>query len=141
MDITASPKKRLLLLGGCLIFLAGVGGLVLACYQSKITDVHIEAVTRVWVLYFAALIALVGWVVTAYISLYNSTKQHTINILLQSRLSNTFQDYRAKVLAIYSEYPQLVAVPLSDIEKLRNRNLEPEKVVALESMKYLLNYY
>ncbi len=86
-------------------------------------------------------LATLGWIVTTSIALHNSIKQHTFNVLLQSRLSDTFKKYREDFSKKYPEYPTLVCVPQKDVDDLLSGTANEETKRALEGLKYLINYY
>lgn len=87
-----------------------------------------------WVAYAGASIALLGLLTREYFALRAMRKQHTVSILLQSRLSTAFNE-RAK--AMISGYPVMPTLSLVEIGDWVN----PAKREALEALKYLLNYY
>jgi hypothetical protein len=82
---------------GLRIFLAMVWALalwgyfhVLAWHFASPTN---TATSTAIVGYSAALLALLGWMIQAWLSIRNSRKQHTMNLLLQSRLSTEFNKH------------------------------------------------
>lgn len=84
-----------------------------------------------WLFIAAGFSALSGWIVAAIIALRNSTKQHTINTLLQSRLSTAFNE-KAKELT--KHFPGKTAVTEADLT-------DPTKLEGIQAIKYLLNYH
>lgn len=54
-----------------------------------------------WLFLFATFLAVVGWITTAIVNLRNSIKQHTINTLLQSRLSTALNQRTDDLAAVY----------------------------------------
>jgi hypothetical protein len=88
--------------------------------------------------HWLTLAALVGastqWALTSLLTLYSARRQHTINVLLQSRLSMAYQDRLKEVIKVYPTVPVVAKVKRGDWN-------EPEKVEALEGIKYLLNYF
>ena len=50
-----------------------------------------------WGILIAALVAMVGWLVTSIITTRNSIKQHTVTTLLQTRLSAEYMKHAAIV--------------------------------------------
>lgn len=92
-------------------------------------------------IYASAIVALVGWLITASIARINSVKQHTFNILLQGRLSNVFRCYKKKLISSYPSHPNRTIIPNTDIEKLQQGTLESNKVEAIEALQYFLDYY
>jgi hypothetical protein len=83
----------------------------------------------------AAWAAGVGWIVTAWTSIRNSVKQHTVNTLLQSRLSQTYMGYADKVNEHFASYES--AHPL----KTRDLQIDPAAGIDQASLRYILNYF
>ncbi|MGK8774949.1 DUF4760 domain-containing protein [Burkholderia cenocepacia] len=81
--------------------------------------------------------AVLGWMVTALVSLHNSIKQHTINTLLQSRLSATYQGL---VPVLDATYP---TTNEGRTEVKPGDWLSDDKGVkdSLAAYRYFLNYY
>jgi len=91
-----------------------------------------------WLLLVGVVAAVMGWLVSSFITLRNSIKQHTINTLLQSRLSTHYQQ-QAKVINQTFFAP---GMPLNDpvpLEFLLDPD-EPNRN-ALEAVNYVLNYF
>lgn len=90
--------------------------------------------TKEWIAVYAALFAMAGWVTASIIQLRNSVKQHTINTLLQSRMSTAFQ---AKADAYQKYYPTLpIDTPMTNLEWQ-----DASKSEAVSTVRYLLNYF
>lgn len=84
-----------------------------------------------WVPAIGILLAAVGWLITSIVTIRNSVKQHTINTLLQTRLSATYQEMAMHVRAgIIGHTPQNRA-PLTKITSDEQTR---------EGVEYLLNY-
>ena len=81
------------------------------------------------VAYAAALIALAGWMIQARIAIRNSRKQHTMNVLLQTRMSSEFNK---NVAVIERNFPKGANISF----KKANRTQE-----ILAAVRYVLNYY
>jgi hypothetical protein len=79
---------------------------------------------------FAALLALFGWIVTAWVSIYNSRKQHSINVLFHSRMSEVYQ---SRVNVIVDAFP-------GGRSKITRSGLVPS-TEADRAVTFLLNYY
>lgn len=91
-----------------------------------------------WLILSGIVAAVMGWLVSAYITLRNSIKQHTINTLLQSRLSTYYQE-QAKVI---NETFFAPGMPLNDavpLEYLLSKDDANRK--ALGAVNYVLNYF
>jgi len=86
-----------------------------------------------WLFLLAGFSALIGWLTTALVALRNSTKQHTINVLLQSRLSTAFNQ---RVDAFNKVFPYGTDITAADLAKT-----DDDTKAALEGVKYLLNYH
>ncbi|MEN3277561.1 MAG: hypothetical protein V7631_3351 [Massilia sp.] len=92
-----------------------------------------------WLVLGSVFAAIMGWVVAAYITLRNSIKQHTINSLLQSRLSATYMQHAA---VINSEYFAHGASPNPvSIEEIWAVVDDDGKHTAYEAVNYVLNYF
>nr|WP_256099127.1 DUF4760 domain-containing protein [Variovorax sp. SG517] len=85
-----------------------------------------------WLIAFAAILATLGWCVTAWVAIKNSVKQHTINTLLQSRLSKTYMDYADAVNKHFGEH--LSKAPAS-------RPVDATQGIDQASLRYILNYF
>jgi hypothetical protein len=81
---------------------------------------------------FAAIGAIVGWVVAAYIARRNSTKQHTMNLLTQTRISSEMNS-RLKIAT--DTFPVGTPMTATDIQ---TKTLSHE---GIRAALYLLNYY
>lgn len=92
-----------------------------------------------WLVAISILAAVTGWIVAAYITLRNSIKQHTINTLLQSRLSATYMQYAS---IINSEYFARGASPdpvsLDEIWAVVDKDGQHK---VYEAVNYVLNYF
>jgi hypothetical protein len=84
-----------------------------------------------WIPATGILLGAVGWLITSIVTIRNSVKQHTINTLLQTRLSATYQEMAMHVRAgIIGHTPQNRA----PLEKIKGSEQTREGV------EYLLNY-
>lgn len=81
--------------------------------------------------YSAALVALAGWMIQAWISVRNSRKQHTMNVLLQTRLNPQFADHANR---ISKKFPAGAPITYKEITK-------PENEAEYDSVRWVLNYY
>lgn len=91
--------------------------------KAELKDVDWVATTTI---YFA----VSGWLVNAIVTIRNSVKQHTINTLLQSRLSKTYMDEADKAREALKDYAPDKVAPLNHIKDHDDRN----------SVDYILNY-
>lgn len=87
-----------------------------------------------WVVMFATMAAICGWLFAAAVTIRSSVKQHTINTLLQSRLSTTYMLYADKISTHYEQYdtrkradPAITERPTDHVDKL--------------ALRYILNYF
>lgn len=87
-----------------------------------------------WLFTMGILAAICGWIVSAAITVRNSIKQHTINTLLQSRLSATYMEH-AKCInkELFSPGQGNEPVQVSFLH-------HPDHVEVLRSVDYVLNY-
>lgn len=121
-----------LLLTGLLVALSSF------CYwQVFLLDA--EAAERLtgqqWVLLLAAATATVGWIVTSWVNVRNSVKQHTINTLLQSRLSVEYMKHATAVGGHYKRYGERKKAGTLNNEEI------PTDGVDEHSLQYILNYF
>ncbi|MBT0962178.1 DUF4760 domain-containing protein [Denitromonas iodatirespirans] len=89
-----------------------------------------------WIGLYALLAAILGWLLAAWVQVRNSIKQHTVNTMLQSRLSTAYQDKAAKFLATYPSLPEFKCVQPGD---WLHHNVTLNE--GIEAARYLLNYY
>lgn len=89
-----------------------------------------------WVLLLAASTATVGWIVTSWVNLRNSVKQHTINTLLQSRLSAEYMRHATKVGKHYQKFQER-----KDSGLLDNALEDATTNISEHSLQYVLNYF
>jgi hypothetical protein len=84
--------------------------------------------------------AIIGWLTNAWLSFRNSKKQHTINLLFQSRLnSDLFSRHQARLSYIYppdSEYP----IDWEEFDRI-SKSADSETRSTADSLRYMLNYY
>lgn len=81
--------------------------------------------------YSAALVALAGWMIQAWVSVRNSRKQHTMNVLLQTRLNPQFGEHASRISAAF---PAGAPIPYTEISKSENE-------AVYTSVRWVLNYY
>lgn len=105
-------------------------GMVLFYWPVKAQGIKQEQ----WPVMLAAVAAIAGWITTSIVTIRNSVKQHTINTLLQSRLSATYMDHVKAVNSAFSTMDGKI-IPLTK-EELRDTPAE----INLYSLGYLLNY-
>src|SRR4051812_27171438 len=75
-----------------------------------------------------------GWAITSVVTLYNARRQHTIQVLLQSRLSPAYQQRMRDIATVYPTIPAIKKIAVGDWN-------DPAKLEGLEGIKYLLNYF
>ena len=85
-----------------------------------------------WVAYAAAAFTLLGWLTREFFAIRAMRKQHTVTILLQSRLSTAFNDRYKAIIRIYPVIPKVTPVQAGDWN-------DKDKVEAIEALKYFLN--
>jgi len=115
-----------------LLFVIWVSSGCLICPVSYRPPVY---ESQKWILTGGAMTAMFGWTVSAFVTVRNSVKQHTINTLLQSRLSATYME-RAETLSKFFTKPDgsLILVNEDDI-------VNPESQKKMEALRYVLNYF
>ena len=85
-----------------------------------------------WGVLIAALVAMIGWLVTSIITTRNSVKQYTITMLLQSRLSSEYIKHATAVNNLLIGNKDL-KIDLEFINDLENQDV-------VVSVTYILNY-
>lgn len=90
-----------------------------------------------WLFLIGVVSAITGWIVSSYITLRNSIKQHTINTLLQSRLSATYMQYASRINKSYFA-PDAPSGPVPLESLLATDDESRENLAALN---YVLNYF
>jgi hypothetical protein len=84
---------------------------------------------------FAAFLAAIGWTVTSLVTLRNSVKQHTMNTLLQTRLSATYMEHVKTVTSMFSTINgELIPLTYTEVRT-------PPHGVDFGSLSYMLNYF
>lgn len=83
-----------------------------------------------WGILVAALVAMIGWLVTSIITTRNSIKQHTVTTLLQTRLSAEYMKHAHVINELLEQNSEL----LIDSQYLRD-NLQVSA-----ALSYVLNY-
>lgn len=87
-----------------------------------------------WIVVASASAAVVGWMTNAIVTIRNSVKQHTINTLLQSRLSAAYMEKAAKVNASLAKPPGNTFAQIS-FEQVKNGD------PIVSEVSYFLNYF
>ncbi len=89
-----------------------------------------------WLVGLGIVSAICGWTASSYVTVRNSIKQHTINTLLQSRLSSQYATYASVVNRAYfrPEMKDEGPIPLHVLLSINNK----EK---FEAVNYILNYF
>lgn len=84
-----------------------------------------------WGILVAALVAMIGWLVTSIITTRNSIKQHTVTTLLQTRLSAEYMKHAAIVNNLLDDDDNLII----NLEFLKTADSDIKN-----SLTYTLNY-
>jgi len=122
------PASILTLLGIVLIWGLAFAGLY------HIIRVHIEkpdGTPLALVGYTAALVALAGWMFQSLVAIRNSRKQHTMNVLLQTRLNATAEQH---IEEIDRASPNGAKITLLALKSSENKT-------AYDAVRWILNYY
>ena len=88
-----------------------------------------------WVLPGAAMTAMLGWGVSALVTISNSVKQHSINTLLQSRLSATYMCYADLVNTTFNSFAKTYGYDATKWD-----GTDPVAEMDREALRYVLNY-
>lgn len=108
------------------VIAAMVLSFVLQEYQTK-DSVGLTPV----VAYAAALLALAGWMVQAYLSVRTSRKQHSINVLFQTRMS---PEYQKNLECVNNAFRAGRPIQLAVVNAEENRHI-------FNATVFILNYY
>jgi len=132
------PKKPSMLLGFLLaVVVWAVTLLVVSELTGRIYVWDTEPIglaAAQWVVLAGVVAAVVGWIISAMVTMRNSIKQHTINTLLQSRLSATYMENARAVNRHYFG-------PSGSVYTLTREELSrPADDIKLRELSYLLNY-
>lgn len=128
------PWKPSFMLG---FLLTGVWFLffILLLYEKKKlgNDGNFDLDKSNWLVVLGVAVAATGWITSSYITLRNSIKQHTINTLLQSRLSATYMENVKLANKRYFSMEGIFPVTKEEIQKK-----DPDSQLA--ALGYILNY-
>ncbi|HVR51104.1 MAG TPA: DUF4760 domain-containing protein [Pseudorhodoferax sp.] len=80
-------------------------------------------------------VAILVWIGTSYVTVRNSVKQHTMNVLLESRLSETYLRH-AKAVARAFQNQNGALTPMTQAEYN-----DPPPEIDFGSLNYQLNYF
>lgn len=122
------PSRILLILGSVTVWVLAFAGLYHVFDQHSARP---DANPLFIVAYMAALIALAGWMAQALISVRNSRKQHSINLLFQYRMNKQFSDHVANIQMYFPDTTPIAHRALVD---------HPDASI-FESIRFVLNYY
>lgn len=130
-----SQVLGLLLVGEAIFFALFVNWFVVGAPVVYLPYKPPDFDSQKWILTVAAMAAMVGWTVSSLVTVKNSIKQHTINTLLQSRLSETYMKRAGEVNAHFTTSAgQVVNVKTEEIGTT-------EATTKLECLRYILNYF
>lgn len=88
-----------------------------------------------WLASAGVVSAICGWIVAGMITVRNSTKQHTMNLLLESRLSPTYMQYANAINSNFFEpcgTPRMVPI---------GAYIEGESEDQYRALTFILNYF
>lgn len=86
-----------------------------------------------WIVLLGVAAAMCGWLISSMVAIRNSIRQHTVTILLQSRLSQTYVDRASRV---YERYFHPYGMRYLTEEEVRSNAPEAELV----ALRYVLSY-
>ncbi len=79
---------------------------------------------------------MLGWSISSLVTILNSVKQHTINTLLQSRLSATYMGYADKVNNHFSEFAKA-----NGLQPEGWGGMNPIDGIDKAALRYVMNYF
>lgn len=88
----------------------------------------------------AATVAIFGWFIQHQLTRQHNKVSHSLNILLQMRVSEEFQRHMKAANEFYSSRTRL-KISDADITKYHSEDKLDDKIKSIESHIYLLNYY
>lgn len=89
----------------------------------------------------ATILVITGWFVQHQMAANTNRVNHTLNLLLQTRISEVFQTHLTNVNKVYPKRAGSV-IPMKDVEAWHtNSEISEDKNSAISSQCYLLNYY
>ena len=90
---------------------------------------------QVWITLIGGAAAMAGWIVSSIVTIRNSVKQHTVNTLLQSRLSAVYMENTANVNTYFFESN-------GEIRPIKESDLadDEESRKHIAAARYMLNY-
>jgi hypothetical protein len=102
-----------------------------AAIVGGIATVSPDTLDAKQIVVFAAISAIAGWMTSAYLTRRNSTKQHTMTVLTQVRIST---EMNSRIRALYDKLP--ADTPITKEFFTNKDNME-----AVRAAQYILNYY
>lgn len=126
---------------GLLLFgvLTSLGGFLFWYLGVRVPEIDgvkhpITLETQNWLFLIGVYSALVGWIISSMVTIRNSIKQHTINTLLQTRLSVEYMKHASLINEKYLKGPQLArTMTMFEWNKAEHKE-------GLASLRYVLNY-
>jgi len=88
---------------------------------------------REWIILLGVYGAITGWLISSIVAVRNSIRQHTMNILLQSRLSQTYVD---RATLVHERYFHPLGIRHLTEEELHTNAPEAQ----LPALRYILSY-
>jgi hypothetical protein len=115
-------------------FLLILYGAAAAIILAEVLGRHFGFSRTNWLALATVVASLTVFTLTAWLNVYSARLQHTMGVLLQSRLSPAYQQRMRDVVKVYPTMPTIIPVVVGDWE-------DPAKHEALEGIKYLLNFF
>lgn len=88
---------------------------------------------REWIILLGVFAGIAGWLISSIVAVRNSIRQHTMNILLQSRLSQTYVE---RATLVYARYFHPQGMRYLTEEEVRTNAPEAQ----LPALRYILSY-
>ena len=122
---------------GFLLLVEVIVAFAVVYWQSTLIETDTSKLnTGQWILVVGALLAMSGWISTSWVTIKNSVKQHTINTLLQSRLSATYMGYADTVNNHFHKFGLDHGV-----DPAGWGTMSPIDEIHKPSLRYILNYF
>lgn len=106
-------------------------------------DVHSGTSTGPYILAvsaFSMITIALGWIIHVQSAMFNHRKTHTLNILLQTRISPEYQKRHSELIKHYKYQTEIPAKDVNDYYNDKS-GFDESKILAIRAAEYFLNFY
>lgn len=92
----------------------------------------------------STLTIILGWLIHASLGARHQRRQHTLNVLLQTRMSTEYQSQARNLRCVYSQHstiPEDVVGAYYENKLATNKETDKKKKLNIEAAVYFLNFY